>query len=185
MALRACQSDKIMETFLEKVMFEYGRGVHQRRMLGWGKTGFGRAFLFGGTFEPFLVTGEAGDKVASWGPKVFSTILGNLRFCLVVTRESLKGFKWGEKRVPLRLALGISIAGIPTPTPHTPISSTCTTYQRVWGQGFVIMGHIERDTPFLRYSGLQILIYLESNCEKTSEHLRDFVYARIRTDNMR
>ena len=87
MALRACQSDKIMETFLEKVMFEYGRGVHQRRMLGWGKTGFGRAFLFGGTFEPFLVTGEAGDKVASWGPKVFSTILGNLRFCLVVTRS--------------------------------------------------------------------------------------------------
>ena len=39
------------------------------------------------------MTGEAGDKVASWGPEVFGTILGNLRFCLVVTRESLKGFK--------------------------------------------------------------------------------------------
>ena len=103
----------------------------------------------------------------------------------MVTRESLKGFKWGEKRVPLRLTLGISIAGIPTPTPHTPISSTCTTYQRVWGQGFVIMGYIERDIPFLRYSGLQILTYLESNCEKTSGHLRDFVYVWIRTDNMR
>lgn len=95
------------------------------------------------------MTGEAGDKVASWGPEVFSTRLGNLQFCLVVTRESLKGFKWGEKCVPLRLALGISIASIPTLTPHTPISSTCTTYQRVWGQGFFIMGHIERDIPFL------------------------------------
>ena len=66
-----------------------GEGVGKKKKKD---TGCGRACMFGGTWELFLVTREAGDKAASQGPETFRTLLESLGFCLVMTRESLKGF---------------------------------------------------------------------------------------------